>query len=368
MKKIALVVCLFIGGCQVQKVEVEQRYRIEHYEVEYGNVISLNPIEYDFEGVINWDSLKEQGYEINENFELEHYEGIKVGEYQFLLENEEELVEVNITLRDTKAPKVVEVFERIEVEYGEVVDLFSLVKFKDYHAFEVLVGNGYDEHVEGEQVVVIQAIDEFQNEVRVECIVVVKEEKKEIVVSPPTVSNPTQNVVSMSLITVVNKTHFMPYDYVPPLQSIGAGHYLQPTAANAYFQMASAIVSEGIPFCIVSSYRTMQKQQSLYENYRAQYGQAYADMYSAKPRTSEHELGLAVDLSEDCRLENSGTSRLHRWLAQNAPSYGFVLRYPLGKEYRTGYAYEPWHFRYLGVDLATYLTQNGLVLEDYYGV
>lgn len=365
MKKVAFIVCLFLGGCQVQKVEGEQSYRVERYMVEYGQSLSLNPITYGFEGNVNWNLLKIKGYTLTELFELEHKDGISVGEYHFILENENEIVDVTIVLQDTVGPTLSKSFERVELMYGEVIDLLSLVEFTDAHDFEVRVVNGYDEYLTGEQSIVIQAIDEYQNETIVEGVVFVKDEV--IIERAPTV-NETPAVIEMSIIALVNKSHVMPYGYVPPLQSIGGGHYLQPVAANAYLQMASAIVSDGIPLCIVSSYRTMQKQQSLYDNYRAQFGQAYADRYSAKPRTSEHELGLAIDLSEDCRLEDSGTSRLHRWLAQNAPKYGFILRYPLGKEERTGYAYEPWHFRYLGVDLALYLSQNGLVLEDYYGV
>ena len=105
-----------------------------------------------------------------------------------------------------------------------------------------------------------------------------------------------------------------------------------------------------------------------YSNYVKTYGQAAADTFSAKPGHSEHQTGLAVDLTtadQYCRLERCfGDTAAGKWLAANTPAYGFILRYPDGKEAATGYTYEPWHFRYVGPEFAKALVESGLTLDE----
>lgn len=124
----------------------------------------------------------------------------------------------------------------------------------------------------------------------------------------------------------------------------------------------------GFELEIGSGFRSYNLQNTYYTSYVANYGQAAADTFSAKPGHSEHQTGLAMDLTtvdRKCYLDECfGDTAAGRWLAENAHKYGFVLSYPKGKEAITGYQYEPWHFRYVGVELATALSTANLTLGE----
>ena len=95
-------------------------------------------------------------------------------------------------------------------------------------------------------------------------------------------------------------------------------------------------------------------------------GQSEADTYSARPGHSEHQTGLALDINyADSWFDNTAEAR---WIAENCADYGFILRYPKGKEDKTGYMYESWHVRYVGKELARKVTDSGLCLEEYLGI
>ena len=132
--------------------------------------------------------------------------------------------------------------------------------------------------------------------------------------------------------------------------------------------MFTAARAAGYDLMIGSGFRSAQLQSIYYNNFVRNKGQAYADKVSARPGTSEHQLGLAVDLAytnRNCYLSTCfAKTGAGKWLASEAHNYGFILRYPEGKEDITGYQYEPWHFRYVGLDLATALHESGLTLDE----
>ena len=130
--------------------------------------------------------------------------------------------------------------------------------------------------------------------------------------------------------------------------------------------MAEAAKKEGYNIPLVSGYRSYELQKTIYNNYIDIYGQAATDTFSAKPGHSEHQSGLAMDVGKID--DNYGNTSEGKWLALNANKYGFIIRYPKGKEHITGYKYEPWHIRYLGVDIATKVYSSGLTLEEYLGI
>ncbi len=146
----------------------------------------------------------------------------------------------------------------------------------------------------------------------------------------------------------------------------------QPMAA-ALETMVAAAKTEGIGLNLQSGYRSYSFQVSLYNRYVQQQGKAVADTQSARPGYSEHQTGLAADLGSvshpECDVEECfGTTPEGKWLAANAYKYGFIIRYPQGLQNVTGYIYEPWHIRYIGVDLATEMHNTGvLTLEDFFG-
>ena len=114
---------------------------------------------------------------------------------------------------------------------------------------------------------------------------------------------------------------------------------------------------------VISSYRTYDKQEFLFNNSVNKNGINHALLYSAKPGHSEHQLGLAVDLNTtDNNFENT---KEYEWLKNNSYKYGFILRYPKGKEYLTGFAFEPWHYRYVGIDIATKIFEEDITFEEY---
>ena len=114
---------------------------------------------------------------------------------------------------------------------------------------------------------------------------------------------------------------------------------------------------------LLSGYRSFDYQDKLYRKYAAADGVAAANTYSAWPGHSEHQTGLAFDIGSI--NNNYGNTPAGKWLAAHAHEYGFIIRYPKGKEGVTGYQYEPWHVRYLGVELATKVYESGLCLEEY---
>lgn len=156
---------------------------------------------------------------------------------------------------------------------------------------------------------------------------------------------------------VVNKTYSVPEDY-------GKGEDRE--ALSALNKMCSAAAEDNIYLYSVSGYRSYSLQNDIYNGFKAERGEENADKVSARPGHSEHQTGLAFDINTTS-YAFVGTPEA-KWLADHCCEYGFVIRYPEGKEAVTGYSYEPWHVRYLGKDLAEKLVKSGLTLEEYYGI
>jgi zinc D-Ala-D-Ala carboxypeptidase len=183
-----------------------------------------------------------------------------------------------------------------------------------------------------------------------------------------------------SIWVVANKSRALaPLGYAPPdlvfPDVVNVNHQpMRQEVATALTGMFAVGGQEaGLQFSVQSAYRSYETQVSVYDDDVAANGQAYADTDTARPGTSEHQTGLAVDISAvpaSCSLDACfGTTPQGQWLAANAWRFGFLLRYPADKVAVTGYTYEPWHFRYIGVDLATQLHETGITtLEEFFGV
>ncbi len=158
-------------------------------------------------------------------------------------------------------------------------------------------------------------------------------------------------------ILIANKSYSLPADYNPDFL---------PETQSAFDKMAADAAAEGLNIYIASGFRSYDYQSKLYNNYASKDGYAAADTYSARPGHSEHQTGLAFDLNTiDSSFEFTPE---YEWVSVNAHKYGFIIRYPKGKEEITGYIYEPWHLRYLGVETATAVYESGLCLEEYLGI
>lgn len=179
-----------------------------------------------------------------------------------------------------------------------------------------------------------------------------------------------------SLTVIINKKHSLPSDYepadlvVPNVKSTKDGLQLRQEAATALETMFAAAKEEGITLILGSGYRSYQTQERLFNDYVQRDGEAAANRYSARPGESEHQTGLAVDISDSTMenwLKNSFKNTVEgQWLKENAYRYGFILRYIEGKEEITGYMYEPWHFRYLGLVEAEKVKLSNLTVEEFY--
>lgn len=158
-------------------------------------------------------------------------------------------------------------------------------------------------------------------------------------------------------VLIVNKTYPLPADYNPGLD---------PTAQAAFNEMAAGAAAAGLSIQIVSGFRSYDTQKTLYNNYCNRDGKAEADRFSARPGHSEHQSGLAMDINyAGSSFDNTPEAK---WLAENCWKYGFIIRYPKGKESITGYKYESWHVRYLGKEWAEKIYNSGLTLEEYFGI
>lgn len=174
----------------------------------------------------------------------------------------------------------------------------------------------------------------------------------------PMLTFPTcSEVTYINGILVVNKTYGLPADYNPGED---------PEARAAFDRMAAAAKAEGLNIYIASGFRSYEHQTRTYSRYVYYDGQANADTYSARPGYSEHQTGLAFDMNS---VDDSfaGTPEA-LWVNEHCHEYGFIVRYQKGKEDITGYQYEPWHVRYLGVENATKVFESGLTLEEYLGI
>ena len=175
-------------------------------------------------------------------------------------------------------------------------------------------------------------------------------------------------------ILIVNKTYPLPEDYVPTntyKDAAGLKYCSECIDNEAYdnFKLMKAdALSIGLNIWIQSGYRSYELQNELYTNYVNRDGKIAADTYSARPGHSEHQTGLAFDLntiSDDFQYTDEG-----KWVNENAWKYGYILRYPKGKDDITGYKYEPWHLRYVGKDLAKKLYNDGdwITLEEHFNL
>lgn len=185
------------------------------------------------------------------------------------------------------------------------------------------------------------------------------------------------SVVKDELLTLVNFENTIPKDWKVDLVQLNNGQSVDRRIYDDLIAMLQVAKSEGLNPLICSSYRTNEKQEQLYQNKVSEYlSQGYskveasdkAAFWVARPGTSEHQLGLAVDIvsTKNQRLDRSQENTVEQqWLIQNSWKYGFVLRYPTNKNSITGVGYEPWHYRYVGKEHAKKINELGVCLEEY---
>lgn len=181
-----------------------------------------------------------------------------------------------------------------------------------------------------------------------------------------------------SLLALVNKQNSLSYDYIPrdmvvpniifADEGYDPKKLMRREAAKALEQLFAKASKENVPLTGVSAYRSFDRQIEIFkQNILAS---PNANTTSARPGESEHQTGLSIDVSSPSVNNNLtqsfGDTMEGQWLAKNAPLFGFIIRFPKGKEGITGYQYEPWHIRYVGKKAANEITSEGLTLEEYF--
>lgn len=206
------------------------------------------------------------------------------------------------------------------------------------------------------------------------------------VTSPAASPTPTKNgavqVIAKpeSITVLVNKTNSLPSSYEPTdlvypniaftfSEKIDKRKMRQ-VAATAIEKLFAEAAKDGVPLAGVSAYRSYATQKALFDSYVKKDGEEKAKTYSAVPGTSEHETGLAIDVTGSngkCAASDCfGGTKEAIWLEKHASEYGFIIRYPQGKAAITGYQYEPWHLRYVGTDIAKEIQSKKVTMEEYY--
>lgn len=183
----------------------------------------------------------------------------------------------------------------------------------------------------------------------------------------------TDTVISdtFSYTMLVNKYYGLSENFkVENLEKISSSYslgdyYLEKTAKEAFEKMASDMKSKGLYILANSTYRSYQDQSTTYRYYLKNNGKDYVDKYVARAGFTEHSTGLSIDIkARDYNYFKNSKESV--WLQDNAHKYGFILRYPEGKEKITGFQYEAWHYRYVGVEIATYIYENDITFDEYY--
>lgn len=183
-------------------------------------------------------------------------------------------------------------------------------------------------------------------------------------------------------LAIVNKEHALPAEYIPedlvipdvpfPFTEVVPKMQMREVAATALEEMFQAAGEAGLDLYAQSGYRSFERQDSIFTMNAEKDGLEEANKYSARPGESEHQTGLTMDVtSPDINFEltvDFGNTDEGKWVEENAASFGFIIRYPEGKEHITKYQYEPWHLRYVGKKTAEVIMSEGITLEEYFNV
>lgn len=354
-------------------------YCIIHYvkmkeKISYKNTITIKVGE-DIPTIRNYidkkDIKKVSKIKINwKKIKIENNKIYNVGTYTGNFQYHKKEFTVILKVIDKIAPTIHGVKD-IEIYEKDQIDLLKNIQVEDnsHEKIKATVEGEYDTNKKGEYTLNYVATDSSNNTTKQEFKLKVKEK---IISNPTTTRNNTtkttkgytiekkNGVYYIDGILIANKTYSLPSTYAP-------GGLLS-TFTNHYNQMKTDASNAGIHLEIISAYRSYYTQANLYNNYVARDGKQEADRYSARAGHSEHQTGLAADLNS--LDQNFIDTKEGKWLNENCYRYGFIIRYPKEKENITGYMYEPWHIRYVGVDIATKLYNNGnwITLEEYLGI
>ena len=277
-------------------------------------------------------------------------------------EDKEEEYEFTVKIVDTISP-VIKAKDEITSYVGRDLDLLKDVSVSDnsLEELEIKIKGDYDLNKEGEYPLEYTSTDSSKNEGKYAFLlkVISDENNRTFKTSKGFLAKVIDGVTYIDGLVIANKTYKLPSNY---------GDGLTSETQNAFNEMKADASAIGLNLWLSSGFRSYSLQDAIYNNYVARDGQAAADTYSARAGHSEHQTGYAFDLNT---IEDSFAYTAEgKWVHDNCQNYGLILRYPKGKEDITGYKYESWHMRYVGVDLAKKLYNDGdwITLEEYFGI
>lgn len=326
------------------------------------------------ESYVNSDDLDRVGKEITwKDMDTLEDKVYKSGEYEGTISYRDESIIVKLVVKDTKSPVISGVRDFEMVAFESEPDLLEDITASDNSKENIkleIVGE-YDTEKAGTYELYYYAKDSNDNEVKEPFKLVVKENTN-IKFSKSNKGYTIKNYYGITYIgdvIIANKTYSLPSNYVPSnLVTINGYIRVVDYVRDAFNELKSDATSLGLNIYASSGYRSYSDQNYIYNNYVSMDGKDNADTYSARAGYSEHQTGLAIDLNTvDSSFDGTNESN---WVKDNCYKYGFVIRYPKGKDNITGYMYEPWHIRYVGKDLAKKLYNNGdwITFEEYYGI
>ncbi len=311
---------------------------------------------------INW-----QGINVEDN------KVYSAGKYVGYITFRNKKIKLNLKVIDDIKPTI-EGVKDITIYVNEEIDFLKNVIVKDnsHDDVKIEVNGDYDKSKVGEYQLSYVATDKSGNE-EIKYFKLNVEEKKNLNENINVNENVSVGVTSngytirkinglyyINDILIVNKTYSLSSSYNP--------NGLLTIFMDSFYRMQKDAINEGINFSIVSGFRSYYRQATIYNNYVNRDGKNIADTYSARAGHSEHQSGLAADVNS---LNQDFINTIEgQWLNNNCYKYGFIIRYPNGKESVTGYMYEPWHIRYVGNSLASKLYNGGdwITLEEYFGI
>ncbi len=298
------------------------------------------------------------------NIELEDNKVYKTGTYKASFKYKNQNYEVKLKVIDNIKPTI-EGVQDIEINQNDEIDLFENITISDNSKDELkkeIIGD-YDITEVGEYNLKYVVTDKSGNEVEEEFKLIVNDKTSKKVIKKTSKGYKIEQIDGLYYINgilIANKSYDLTPDYNP-------GGLLDIFNKN-YNNMQKDAINAGINLNIISGFRSYATQQNLYNRYVSRDGVAAADTYSARPGHSEHQTGLAADINKISYTWH--TTKEGKWVYDNCYKYGFVIRYTQDGESKTGYKFEPWHIRYLGVDIATKLYNGGnwITLEEYLGI
>lgn len=363
-KKLILVVVLIFLFCIVLFF-----IRFKSLVIKYDKTfsVSLNDEVYDIDNIV----IVKNGSFANDKVRLDTS---KVGEQEVKVIikdsfNRKKEIFYNLNVSDSNGPVIN--FKNLSTEVGKQIDLLDGVTVSDNSGedISVIVEGSYDFDSVGDYKLFYVATDSSGNTTREEFTLTVNKKSQSSgyhIMSDRKFktlkgfdAETKDGFTYVDGYLVVNKTYSIPSTYNPGLDDNVQAQ------ANVMFTAAK---TEGLNVYLSSGFRSFSYQSTIYNNYVSRDGKLLADTYSARPGHSEHQTGLSFDVNQiDNSFDNTPEAK---WLSNNCYKFGFILRYPKGKENETGYQYESWHFRYVGTELAEKLYNNGdwITMESYFGL